>query len=236
MSITFAPRTVDGVPLLLAGPEAASTPLPLVLWFHGLGAGKDVHRPELARVAGAGFLAVGVDAVGHGERRRPDLEARSAGSREDALRAVLELASATAGEIPTVVRSLARDGLADARRVAVVGISMGGYLVYRAVQLAPTIVGAAVAILGSPEWPHDDSPHRRPEAFHRTALLSITAERDENVPPDGARRFHHALAAAHPEPHRQRYVELPGAPHLMSADDWSTTMDETMQWLTRHNR
>jgi dienelactone hydrolase len=112
---------------------------------------------------------------------------------------------------------------------------MGGYLAYGAVVAEPS-VRAAVAILGSPEWPAGDSPHLRPGAFHRAALLSITAERDENVPPDAARDFHRRLAAEHPRPERARYLELPGAVHLMGAADWATTMDETLRWLALHGR
>jgi alpha-beta hydrolase superfamily lysophospholipase len=41
--------------------------LPTVLWFHGFTAGKATHRPEFATLAEAGFLAVGIDAAGHGE-------------------------------------------------------------------------------------------------------------------------------------------------------------------------
>ena len=235
MAVVFEHRTVNGVPLLLAAPQGERRPRPLVLWFHGLGAGKDVHRPELERVADAGFLAAGVDAVGHGERRLPELDERIAAPLEDARRMMLELAEATAAELPGVVRSLTELGLADPRRVAVVGISMGGYLVYRAIMVEPAIQ-AAVAVLGSPEWPGDASPHRHPEAFHRTALLSITAERDVNVPPVAACRFHRDLAASHPDPQRVRYVELAGAEHLMSAEHWARTMDQTLEWLRVHGR
>ena len=229
-------RTLGGVPLLLAGPEGASTPLPTVLWFHGFGVDKEVHRPELERMAREGFLAVGVDAAGHGERRLPDLDARIAAPREEAFATMLGLARQTAGEVPGIVAALAREGLADAGRVAAVGISMGGYVVYGAVLAQPSL-RAAVAILGSPVWADDgSSPHRRPGAFHGTALLSITAGNDENVPPDGARDFHRALAASHPQPGRARYLELPGAVHLMSAGDWERTMEAMLGWLVEHNR
>jgi dienelactone hydrolase len=110
---------------------------------------------------------------------------------------------------------------------------MGGYLVYRAVTRMPTL-RAAVAMLGSPEWPERaDSPHLTPEAFHGTALLSITAERDASVPPGEARGFHERLRAYHPAPERERYVELAGAEHLMGADDWARLMDEATGWLVR---
>jgi len=121
------------------------------------------------------------------------------------------------------------EGLADVRRVALVGISMGGYVVYRALLEEPP-VRAAVAILGSPEWPRPDSPHHRLDAFRRVALLSITAENDDNVPPGPARELHRGLG----ESERARYVELPGAVHLMGEEDWERTMEEMLRWLALH--
>ncbi|CAN5859732.1 hypothetical protein BH23GEM5_BH23GEM5_16540 [soil metagenome] len=125
-----------------------------------------------------------------------------------------------------------QQGLADPAWVAIAGISMGGYVVYRAAVVEPRI-RAAEAILGSPEWPRGDSPHRYPEALAGTALLSITAERDENVPPAAARALHRMLGTAFPAA-EQRYLELPGEPHLMSAGAWATTMDEMLSWLQEH--
>jgi hypothetical protein len=233
--ITFQTRTIGGVPLLLAVPAAAARPLPAVLWFHGFGVDKETHRKELRQLAEAGFLGVGVDAAGHGARRLADLAERQATPHEQALRTMIDLVSLTADEVPAVVRALVDEGLADGERIGAAGVSMGGYVVYRVVLVEPAI-RAAVSILGSPEWPHGDSPHHHLDGFRRTALLSVTAERDENVPPAAARELHRRLAEADPESARHRYVELPGAVHLMGEDDWNRTMDETLRWLDRHLR
>jgi hypothetical protein len=229
LPIDWIARRVGDAPLLLAVPAGASPPLPAVLWFHGLSVDKETHRKELERIAGAGFLAVGVDAAGHGERRLPDLDARIDVSREETIRFMLGLVEETAREVPGIVRALVDEGLADAERVALVGISMGGYVVYRALLEEPP-VRAAVAILGSPEWPRPDSPHHGLEAFRRVALLSITAENDDNVPPGPARELHRRLG----ESERARYVELPGAVHLMGEEDWERTMEEMLRWLALH--
>lgn len=234
MSVASRRMHAGDVPLLLAVPADARPPLPAVLWFHGFGVDKETHRAELERIAGAAFLAVGVDAAGHGERRLPDLDARQAAPRDEALRTMIELASATADEVPAIVRALAEEGLADADRVAAAGVSMGGYVVYRAVLVEPSI-RAAVAILGSPEWPHGDSPHRHPHALAGTALLSVTAGSDQNVPPAAARRLHEALAALSPAT-RQRYVEIAGAEHLMNGGQWELAMRQMLRWLALHNR
>ncbi|HEY0020163.1 MAG TPA: alpha/beta fold hydrolase [Longimicrobium sp.] len=234
MSITFQTRTVNGVPLLLAIPGDVDPPLPAVLWFHGFGVDKETHRKELDQLARAGFLAVGVDAAGHGARRLADLDERQAAPHAQALRTMIELASRTADEVPGVVRALVDEGLADGGRVGVVGISMGGYVVYRAVLVHPA-PRAAVAILGSPEWPEGDSPHRHLDGFRHTALLSITAERDENVPPAAARELHRRLAETAPGS-IHRYVELSGAVHLMGEEHWNQAMEETVRWLDLHLR
>lgn len=238
MMPALSARTVAGVPLLVGAPQGVHGPLPLVLWFHGFGVDAAANAAELARLAAAGYLAAGVDAVGHGRRRLPDLPERQAAPRAAALHTMATLAEATALEMPSLVDALVREGSADAERIAAVGVSMGGYLVYRAIVAAPAI-RAAVAILGSPEWPYGDapggdSPHLRLDAMRRVALLSITAERDESVPPDAARRLHARLAESHARPASARYEELPGEPHLLSADAWERAMSLTLHWLDAH--
>jgi uncharacterized protein len=230
--VVFDARWIGHVPLLIARREEADGALPAVLWFHGFGVDKDTHRKELAQLADAGFLAVGVDAAGHGARRLPDLAERQAAPRDEALRTMVDLAARTADELPGLIGALAAEGLADAGRIGAAGVSMGGYLVYRAAVVEPRI-RAAVSILGSPEWPDGDGPASRTDVLARAALLSVTAEQDENVPPLAARALHRRLEESHPDA-VHRYVELPGAVHLMSAADWEVTMDETLRWLTIH--
>lgn len=180
-------RTSAGhVPLLFVRPRSGSLPLPTVLWFHGLGVSKETHDKELQQLADTGFLAAGVDAAGHGERALPTLPDRIArATQDDALRLMLPLAELTARDVPGVVQYLRDHHGADERRIALAGISMGAFVVYRAVTIVQEI-RAAVALLGSPEWPEGISPHWKPEAFRHTAMLSILAEQDVNVPRRGA--------------------------------------------------
>jgi dienelactone hydrolase len=220
-------------PALLVRQEELPPPLPTVLVYHGLGADKDVQRQELVTLAEAGFLAVGIDAAGHGERRLPDFEQRFAGSRQEIEPLLFSLVTATVAEVPAILDALAETGLADPERSALFGISMGAHITYGAIPTEPRL-RAAVALVGSPEWPHPDSPHRRLNRFFPAALLSITGEKDVNVPPASARAFYRALEPHYRgAPERLRYLEIPGAPHLMSAEDWGTAMREAVDWLTR---
>lgn len=198
-------------PRLIVEPPSGTAPRAAVLLFHGFGVDKSVHRPELEKIAAAGFLAIGIDAAGHGERRLPDLDARIAAPRAEAKETMLDLANETAAEVPALIDELGMP-------VAIAGISMGAFVVYRAVPLDPRI-RVAVAILGEPA--SDD-----PEPFRGVALLSITAAEDTNVPPAAARALHQRL----PSPPAQ-YVELAGAEHLLTEAQWSLVIASTIDWL-----
>lgn len=222
--VKFTTTRVGATPLLLARHDDAG-PLPPVFWFHGFGVDKETHRKELEQLAEAGFLAVGVDAAGHGERRLPDLDARIAAPREAAKQTMRELALQTAAELPSLIEALIERGLAT-ERVAVAGVSMGGYLTYKAA-VSDSRVRAAVSILGAPELLTDEE--RAAFATNGAALLSINGEKDVNVPPDEARAFHAMLPAGN-----HRYLELAGAEHLVSAEQWAVAMNATLDWLQTH--
>jgi pimeloyl-ACP methyl ester carboxylesterase len=204
-----------------------------VLWFHGFTADRHASRPELEALARAGFLAVGIDAVGHGARRLPDFDRHFSGPKEETDRRFLDLVTATVAEVPILFDHLRDEGLADERRFAVAGVSMGGYITYGAV-VAERRIRAAVPLLGSPEWDHPDSPNLQPDRFFPTALLSITGGADTDVPPDTARAFHCVLEERYrDDPDRLRYIEIEGAPHIMHPADWARAVREAVGWIAR---
>jgi uncharacterized protein len=225
----FTTRRIAEAPALLAHAEARAHHAPLVLWFHGLGVDKETHRAELQLLAEHGFLAVGIDAVGHGERRWPHLQQLIDAPRDAAFASAVDMAVQTGREVPAMLDQLVHEGMVDPQRIALAGISMGAFAVYRALVECRSRIANAVAILGSPHWPSASSPHNELDAFCDAALLSITAEFDENVPPHAARELHYALERRCPD--RHRYVELPGAVHLMSAAHWEDTKREMLSWL-----
>ncbi|WP_300449648.1 dienelactone hydrolase family protein [Accumulibacter sp.] len=224
-----------GVPALLVRPAAIRERAPTVLWYHGFGADKDTHLPELRRFANAGLLAVGVDAVDHGERRAAaaDLAQGTARSAADSERAFELLVGGTVAEVPALIDALLERGTTDGERIAVAGVSMGACIVYGAIPRDRRI-RAAVALLGSPERNSLDDAGPEVARFFPTALLSITAGRDSIVPPAAARALHCRLAPFYDRaPDRLSYVTIPGAPHFMCAKDWEDAIGETCEWLCR---
>jgi hypothetical protein len=90
---------------------------------------------------------------------------------------------------------------------------------------------AAVALLGTPEWPDQATV---PVLREDVALLSITAEHDVNVSPRATAALHAALderGGAVP-PHRHHVLR--GEGHLTSAPAWEEAMQATRAWMVAH--
>lgn len=211
-----------------------------MLLYHGLGGDKEGKGTDLERLARAGFLAVGLDNVGHGERRYADFadrfneeRARREGAAAEA--DFLAMVRETAHEAPAVVDALMARGWTDPERLGIAGTSMGGYITYAAV-LADRRFRAATPIIGSPEWglPLPESPHHHPARFFPLALLSQNAEMDTTVPSVCARTFHQRLEPYYASaPERLRYVEYPSVGHAMSPPDWEQAWRRALDWLAR---
>ncbi|HEX4419803.1 MAG TPA: alpha/beta hydrolase [Kofleriaceae bacterium] len=227
------------MPALLASmrePEAAAE-RGTVLLLHGFTAGKESQRNEAHSLARQGYLAVTLDAVGHGERRYPDFEQRFLHQDEATDRAFFTIVEQGAAEIAGVIAALHEQGWARPGRVGGCGISMGGFTLFGAI-VARCALDAVVTIVASPHWRHTDhSPHTQLDRYAHTPLLMQAAERDATVPPAPIRVLYEALipryAAA---PDRLRYVEHAGEGHMFSAEAWHRAWDDALAWFDRFLR
>ncbi|MBI3890799.1 MAG: alpha/beta hydrolase [Candidatus Wallbacteria bacterium] len=229
------PIRLANAPALLVSRDANETAgrRGTILFYHGFTAQKESNLKELESLAAAGWLAVGIDNAGHGERRYPDFDRRFKADPRTVGKNFYEVVRDTAREAPKVVDALMAHGLADPAHLGIAGISMGGYITYGAVLLDRRL-RAAAPILGSPRWNRsaEDSPHLAPDRFFPLALLSQTAGDDENVPPHHARQLHEALSTHYASaPSRQRYIEYAGARHFMPAGDWERLWSRVLEWF-----
>jgi uncharacterized protein len=217
-----------------------------VLFYHGLGASKDIQRKEQEHLARRGFRAVGVDAVAHGERRWPDLDRRME-VRPDLV--LLEIVWRSAEEVGTIIDFLSDGNTSDGHSWGIAGISMGGFIAF-ASALHEDRLSVMTPILGSPDWhvlggPSAGSspalrdllalsPHLHPEAFSDRAVLALNAGRDVNVPPEPARRFIHDLKQRYPRraDHFEN-VEYPDSEHFMRPQDWDDLLERVAEWFAR---
>jgi alpha-beta hydrolase superfamily lysophospholipase len=204
-----------------------------ILFFHGLGVSRQAHMFEMRSLARAGFLVVGVDAVGHGERRYPDYEKRF---EEDDSKAYWEVVLESIKEVPGIIDELESKDLCLPGRLGMAGISMGGYVVYGVIYKEKRIK-AASSLIASPIWKksgEEHSPHQYPERFFPVALLSQTGESDTVVPAERAREFHRILEPYYQRsPERLSYIEFSEACHMMSDREWKQAVGNMVKWFER---
>ena len=234
--MTTSCRTFGHVPtVLLYENELKASQKGCILCFHGLTSSKDDWLHELAKIAEQGFLVVGVDNVGHGERRYPDFATRFAESNPDFYSNFLDAVAETARDVPSLLDALTEASLITKDRVGVLGVSMGGYIAYATVGLEPRIQAVAT-IVASPEWSpeHPESPHHHLEKFGAVKLLSQTAGKDEVVPSHYALRFHERLEEAYDDyAERFAYIDYPESNHQLNPD-WERCWARTIAWFEEH--
>lgn len=228
---TFRLPIGEGVPALEAvDPDQKRRGVVVVL--HGLGAAKELQRPEIRRLARAGFLALAIDAPAHGERREPFLDTVLAETGRGIRDAFGRLLARAVAEIPLVI------GWCEAEYrlpVGLAGISMGGHTTFGSLLMKPH-PKVCVPIIGSPASPVAAAEARTPEQaladLPRVPLLIVTAGRDSVVPPERARSFAQALRPGYTAfPERLRYLEFPESEHLMREQDWKAAWEQITEWF-----
>lgn len=206
-----------------------------ILFYHGLTVNKEINLKELTSLAEQGFLAIGIDNIGHGERRYPDFEERFSPDNPNVESEFLNAVQVTAKETPAIVDCLEQENLYRPKKLGIAGVSMGGFITYSAL-LAESRFTAAATVVASPQWKLDlpESPYKHPEKFFPVALLSQTAGKDLIVPNQFAKTFHEKLEPYYQSaPERQNYIDYPDSDHMMEPQDWEICWKTLIQWFQR---
>lgn len=230
-------------PLLFARMSAPrvpeSRPARVVIVAHGLGVSKEVQCPELERLARAGFIAVSLDAPHHGERRDGQLELLDAATGAEHHERLIAMIAEAAAEIPLLIEYFR---CTFAARVAMIGISMGGFTTFASFMHEPR-PDVAIPFLGSPDWRapgHPDDvppagPVCSPERFFPIPLLAVTAGLDTTVPPAAAVSFLEKLRPLYEtKPELLAHIGYPHSEHMMRGDDWDDAWRKAIDFLNIH--
>ncbi len=115
--------TLAGVPAMIVHPDW-TTSSPMLLWMHGRTAFKELDNGRYLRLLRKGIASVALDLPGHGERSEADAD-----SPTQSVRVVTQMI----GEIDAVLDDLTTryEGLFDADRMAIGGMSAGGMATLR---------------------------------------------------------------------------------------------------------
>lgn len=206
---------------------------PAVLLFHGLRTSKESLEAESRALEAAGLAPILVDAPHHGARRSAFLDTMPDTSTAEGQRRLLVILREARDEVPALVDGLLAQGHP---RVAIMGVSMGGFIALAAATVEPHL-SAIVSILGSPEWwGEPDAPIHSPDAFPPRPLLMLNGARDENVSPEGARALALALRPRYEAQRRDDALVHRewDVPHFVPAEVWREMIAEATAFLRQY--
>jgi len=233
---------IDHVPVLEgrpSGPVADETAR--VILLHGLSASSETMIPEMDQLSASGFVCLAPDAPHHGERADGFLDRMRGTAPTQAHACLLDIIIPWIEELTGLMAELRAQGM---RRLAVVGVSMGGHAALGSMLHDPR-PDVCIPLISTPCWerrrnegardPRDTgAPRYFPERFPPTPLLAITAGRDSIVPPEPMRQFVESLRPRYADfPERLRYLEFPESDHCMRQEDWQQAWREVAAWLDR---
>ncbi|MCK9225619.1 MAG: alpha/beta hydrolase [Candidatus Muirbacterium halophilum] len=206
-----------------------------IFLYHGLTSCKEANLKELESLAKQGYLAVGLDNYGHGERQKDEFlpENIDVNTQEGKDKMIMAV-NKTAQELPNIINGLHFMGITQGDKIGVCGISMGAFIVYAAL-LREKRIKAACSILGSPYFSddeYDDSPHMFTEKIYPTPILSLNGSDDDIVCCKYAKEFHENLHNLYKEcPQNQKYIEYDGENHFFTEQGWNKLWTQATNWF-----
>lgn len=224
------------VPALATAGEMGDS---VVIMLHGSEVSKEVNQTDMDRLEAAGFWSVCIDAPHHGERSDGYMELAAKATPKDYYLMMLAVVHQEAAEVAELVKHFKSLG----KKVAVVGISMGGYAAFATMMLThePDLFAT---FMGNPDFGYEaNSTYSLPELacpaknidfIFPTSILMVIAGKDTYVNPNGARNFYKALKPYYESaPERLELFEFPESDHFMREQDWFAGWEALVNRLRR---
>lgn len=142
MSIVIDRKEVAQVPVLEVFSQDSVGKKPLVILIHGWGGRKEDMLTIAYHLARGELFVVSIDAVGHGERALNEPWTWSS---------ILTILGGTATDVMRVAEAYSGHPLADASRLGVSGLSMGGIITFQVLTSGNGKPKAAVPMIATPD-------------------------------------------------------------------------------------
>ncbi|MFZ5951272.1 MAG: alpha/beta hydrolase [Candidatus Rifleibacteriota bacterium] len=228
------------LPAIYSGSPAAQC---VAIVLHGLGVSKEVQIPEIQRLKAAGLHAVAIDAPHHGSREDGYLQQmnRMSSPLEKHLM-MLAIVLQQASEVAALIRFYRE----QRKKVAVIGISMGGFSTFALLKgkILPDLLAPMLAspdfrcperIDGLPESAIElCGPLDAAEIESNICLFMVNAGQDSVVSSSGSEKLLTRLKAQkNYDPERVQYLNYPESQHFMRPTDWYDAWDKLTEKLSR---
>ncbi|SKC91775.1 alpha/beta hydrolase family protein [Maledivibacter halophilus] len=174
-------KYIDNIPILEIYKDDGKDNKPLIFIMHGLGSSKERNIEYGYKLSQEGFFAISFDSYMHGEQETEEF--KNADSFEKFFK-VFDVVMETTKYINICIDFYKSNPNIDINRVGLVGVSMGGFIIYN--YLAKNKrdnVKAAVPIISSPYWSHTSKEFANRNPRMEKYLDEETIEYIEDIEP-----------------------------------------------------
>ncbi|HEX2946939.1 MAG TPA: alpha/beta fold hydrolase [Clostridia bacterium] len=188
MKTIYEKKIISGIPVITCR-KADDALKPLVIMSHGFTGRKEMFREGryMEKLAEMGYCAVAIDNRLHGDRPGPNFKSlaiRSFGKVD--VQVVRKAIKETADDVKLLIDELSTEKGIDTGRIAVTGISMGGFMTYRAMVIDNRIK-VGIPFISSPYW--NDIPGDIPAAYDEAAKRELAEYSEEYQPANCPEKF-----------------------------------------------
>ncbi len=250
-SSNFFKSRINEIPVLICSNEDIS-PKPLVIFSHGFSGNKEFWKEYMKELAELGYYTVAIDNRLHGERNDEGFGSVISNDGKVDFYKVFEAIKLNAEDIIQVLDYFTKKAEIDKTRVAMVGISMGGFTTYRTVVIDNRIK-VAIPIIASPVWgdlpkdtPINDNseiikmfnilsskfnPSKYLDHFYPTALFMQAGSKDIHFDVDKLKKFYEDIKQYYiNDPSKLKLIIFEGVKHEFTKEMW----DNTKSWLNSY--
>ena len=251
--IAFERGDIAGIPILSCySSEEDIVSRPLVILCHAFQSSKEFWQEKMLSLARAGYYAVALDNRGHGERKEPDFKSQVFENDGFNLYEVRRLIKETADDIPILIDHFLTHENVDAERIGMIGVSMGGFIAFRALVIDDRIRVAApviaspyfderprdVPLVNRPEinralddYSREFSPAYYPGQFYPRAVLIQVGGQDKHLDAGRVRLFYEKLKPYYRRtPAKLMFIQEENSGHEFTASMWRNVT----KWFNKH--
>lgn len=172
-NIIFFKGMVNDIPILTCSNECTAQK-PLIIFSHGFMGKKEDWKENMKELANLGYYTVAIDNRLHGERKDAGLNSVISSDGKVNFYEVFKAIKGNAEDIIQVLDYFTAKVEIDKNRIAMVGMSMGGFTTFRTVVIDKR-VKVAIPIIASSIWgdlPRDKLADDSPEIIKELNSLS----------------------------------------------------------------
>jgi hypothetical protein len=144
MKIVIDHTRIGGIPVLECYPLDAPRPLPVIFIMHGYTGRKEDHLMQAYALARLGYCGVSMDLHLQGELGETPFDPAHVSPR------FAEVIEQSTANLRTLITAYAGRSHADASRIGLMGISLGGAVIYHYLPTRAPAVQAAVSLIAGP--------------------------------------------------------------------------------------